>query len=667
MCGVSIIFHGDGRPVERSRIVAMNAALRHRGPDDEGVWLKEHVALGHTRLSIVDIASGDQPMVSSDGRYIIVYNGEIYNYRELRGELQAGGVTFKTASDTEVVLALFIKYSTACVNKLRGMFAFGIYDSHTGELFIARDRLGIKPIFYACVGTTLIMASEMKALFASGLVDAQLDSASVRNYFTYQFSVAPHTPFMGVKEVPPGYFGVVRPGGALRLTQYWDLEFPAHGEYESLSERYWLKRFETSLSDAVGSHAIGEVPIGTYLSGGIDSCAVTSLLSQRYTQPLESFSIHFADANYDESPIYKGIARHLGVGNSELDLPENGPSSPMATLQSCIYHLEQPQRMAVDLPHYMLSGLVHANGYKVVYTGDGADEILAGYDCYRHDHMRVSCNGLLRSLWRAHRYMTEYTQHFSQDYMSLLLRLHRRSNQAKTIKRFGFYPAWHDFWHITQALSEQVFDSEFKYSGEADAQMESMVEQMKPHVLKRHPLNQSLYMEAKTRLPGWILWKSDRLSMANSVEARVPFMDHPLVELAASVPPQFKLNGMNEKYILKRVIAPRLPPTPHHFKKRAFYTPIKQWFFMPGHRDQLEPYFSESALNETGLFDVKGVRRLYERLVAMPHPGDMNGWYRLMQLEWVVFTVLSVQLLHRQFVAGGAAYPNPSSRLNSAH
>ena len=655
MCGVSIIFHSDGRPVERGRIVAMNEALRHRGPDNDGVWMGGYVAFGHTRLSIVDITSGDQPMISGDGRYVIVYNGEIYNYRELRRMLEADGTTFRTQSDTEVVLALFIRESAACLNKLRGMFAFSIFDTHTGDLFVARDRLGIKPLFYHWDGETLVAASEMKALFASGLIDAQLDCASVKNYFAYQFSITPHTPFMAVKELPPGFFAVVTREGKVRLTQYWDLEFPVHGEYESLSEDYWLGRFEDHLNDAVNSHTIGEVSIGTYLSGGIDSCAVTTLLSQFYDKPLESFSIQFADADYDESPVYKRIARRLGVGNSELELARDGPPSPLATLQSCLYHLEQPQRMAVDLPHYMLSGLVRRQRYKVVYTGDGADEILAGYDCFRQDYMRVSSNGFLKPLWRSHRYMTEFTQYFSEDFMRMLLRLHTRASQAKTIKRFGFYPAWYDFWQITQALSQEVFDAQLRNDTAADEQMENMIGRIKPHVRKRHPLNQSLYMETKTRLPGWILWKSDRLSMANSVEARVPFMDHPLVELAARIPPQLKLNGMNEKYILKRMIVPRLPPTPHGFKKRAFYTPIKQWFFMPHHRDQLEPFLSDKALSETGMFDAKAVRRLYERLLAMPHPKDMNGWYRLTQLEWVVFTVLSVQLLHRQFVSGRGA------------
>ena len=651
MCGVSIIFHSDGRPVDRYRIVAMNKALRHRGPDNDGVWVRSHVALGHTRLSIVDIASGDQPMASQDGRYVIVYNGEIYNYRELRQALEADGVTFRTRSDTEVVLALYVKKSAACLNKLRGMFAFSIFDIHTGDLFIARDRLGIKPLFYHWDGATLVAASEMKALFASGLVEARLDSASVKNYFTYQFSITPYTPFDEVKELPPGYFAIVKPGGEFRLTQYWDLEFPVHGEYESLSEDYWLGRFEDHLNDAVDSHTIGEVPIGTYLSGGIDSCAVTTLLSQCYAKPLESFSIHFADPNYDESSVYKNIARHLRVGNSELELAQDGPPSPLATLQSCLYHLEQPQRMAVDLPHYMLSGLVRDQGYKVVYTGDGADEILAGYDCFRQDYMRVSSNGFLKPLWRSHRYLTEFTQYFSEDFMHMLLRLHKRASQVRTIKRFGFYPAWYDFWQITRTLSKEILGPELKHNVAADEQMENMIGQIKPRVHKRHPLNQSLYMETKTRLPGWILWKSDRLSMAHGVEARVPFMDHPLVELASRIPPQLKLNGMNEKYILKRMIAPRLPATPHDFKKRAFYTPIKQWFFMPRHRDQLEPFMSQQALAETGLFDVKVARWLYEQLLAMGHPNDMNGWYRLMQLEWVVFTVLSVQLLRRTFVS----------------
>jgi asparagine synthase (glutamine-hydrolysing) len=654
MCGISLIFTKTGQHPDQNRVKLMNGALRHRGPNDEGVVIRGRAALGHTRLSIVDLHNGAQPILTSDGRFAIVYNGELYNFRQLRTRLEQAGVEFQTHSDTEVILHLFAREGENCLHQLRGMFCFIIHDAKTDTVFIARDRLGIKPLYYWWDGEVFIAASEMKALFASDLVDARFNLHSLRNYFIYQFAISPNTPFENVFELPPGHQLCLKPNSVPQISCYWDLEFPRDGEYESFAEDFWTTQFREALEDAVDCHMIGDVPIGAYLSGGIDSSAITWLLNKHYTQPLQTFSIQLAGSDLDESGTYKNTATHLKLENKELIMGEDRPEGFLSDFEQCIYHLEQPQRLAVDIPHFLLSDIVHASRYKVVYTGDGADELMGGYDCYRHDYMRSRGNQF-KTFWRRRKhYLAEYSNHFAEDYVRLMLRLHKPKNQRRVMEQFGCYPAWYDFWHITEDLLPGLFCDEFAAANQSEQQMEQLAAQMKPSLEGRHGLNQSLYIETKTRLPGWILWKSDRLSMAHSVEARVPFMDHHLVELAVRMPPSMKLRDMDEKYVLKKIVLPHLPQNPTRYKKRGFYTPIREWFFTEAQRPQLEPYFSKQALEKTAVFNSERVIELYEQLLAQSKPADMNEYYRVMRLEWILMTVLSIQILHKLFIEKSA-------------
>ena len=300
MCGIAIILYHNGATPEAWRARSMLLALAHRGPDAAQVLLCPAVALAHARLSIVDIAGGAQPMQTADSQLAITYNGEIYNFQNLRAALSTRAVAFRTLSDTEVVLNAYREFGAQALHKLRGMFAFAIHDAISGALFLARDRLGIKPLYYYNDAQVFIAASEIKAIFASGLVQPELNRASIKNYFTYQFAITPHTSFKHIYELPPAHTLRIAAGGAPRLERYWDIDFPRAGEYESLDEDYWLPRFADALQDAVASHAIGDVPIGSYLSGGIDSCSVTRLLADRQPQ-VQTFSIGFDNADYDES------------------------------------------------------------------------------------------------------------------------------------------------------------------------------------------------------------------------------------------------------------------------------------------------------------------------------------------------------------------------------
>jgi len=650
MCGIALIYHSGGRTPEFSRIKRMTDSLFHRGPDDQGTEVRGAVALGHTRLSIVDVTGGKQPMITADDRYTIVFNGEIYNYKELRQELEDNGVRLNSHSDTEVILQLYSRDGASCVSKLRGMFSFAVHDSNTDSLFVVRDRLGIKPLVYHWDGETLLAGSEIKALFASGLVEPEFNPASIQNYFTYQFAITPNTIFKNILELPAGHHLTITQGGVPKIEQYWDLEFPREGEYESNDEDYWLSKFQNTLEETAECHTIGEVPIGAYLSGGIDSATTTWLLTRFYDKPVESFSVHFPDSELDESSAYRAIAKHLGSNNTELVMDNNEAEGYLAELVDAMYHLEQPQRMGMDIPFGMLAKTVHDQNYRVVYSGEGADEILGGYDFYRQDYMRLWGNDIQNPAHRELLYFSQFSQNFSMSQMKMLYGLHEKENQQRVQKRFGCYPVWYDFWHITDDVIPGLFKKDFENGALADEQMDILAEEMKEHLVGRHRINQSLYIETKTRLPGWILWRSDRMSMAHSVELRVPFMDHKLVELAARVPPDMKLNGMNEKYILKKIATSHLPEHPGQYKKQGFYTPIREWFFMPEYNDGLDKYLSADVIAEAGIFEVSRVQEMRDRIMQASAPTNMEEYYQLMKLEWMMMLVLTIQILHAQFI-----------------
>ncbi len=660
MCGICFIYrHNPPQYQEKlaeseadvAVIQRMVNALIHRGPDAQNHLLRGAVALGHTRLSIVDIRGGAQPMVSPDARFAIVYNGEIYNYQALRAELEQQGVLFHSQSDTEVILNLFIRDGAQCVPRLRGMFAFAIHDSLTNELFVARDRLGIKPLVYHWDGSSLYGASEVKSLFASGQITPEFNPQSLRNFFTYQFNIAPHTLFSGVVELAPGHTMTLAPGKSPQIVCYWDLNFPREGEYDDLSEEQWLGEFDGALQDAVSSHMIGEVPIGSYLSGGVDSATTTYWLQQNADLHVQAFTIRFSNSDNDEYPVTSGVAAHIGVDLHDLYMDDQCTDDYLDVLVEAMYSVEQPQRMALDIPLLMLSKRVSENQFKVVYTGEGADEILGGYDCFRQDYIRQWGNEKASQEERLRYYLGDFGSDFASDYLQMLARLHEPRQQQKIVSQFGCYPVWYDFWQILREGSEGVFSDDFlEQSAGHQEQMAQLIITLKPKLEGLHPLNQSLYLETKTRLPGWILWRADRLAMANGVEARVPFLDHKLVELAAKVPPALKLNGLDEKYILRKLMLPKLPENPTAYKKRAFYTPIREWFFTPKNADRLSRFLSEDKVREAGIFDSQTVTRLLGELVDLPPPSDGNAYYRAMRQEWVLFSVLTVQILHELFI-----------------
>ncbi len=650
MCGIAILANYNGDASEALECVKnMTYSLRHRGPDSRGYIVRGQVGIGHTRLSIVGSDSSAQPMVTEDDRYAITFNGEIYNYKELKRVLEDKGHIFKTMSDTEVVLLGYRQYGCDIVSKIEGMFSFIIHDLERNELFAARDPLGIKPFFYFYKGMEFLAASEIKAIFASGIVQPELNLSSIRAFFNWQFCLPGKTAFLNIQELPAGHYLKMKIGESPKIFQFWDFEFPKEGEYEERPDSFWIDEFGSALCRSVKSHAIGDSDIATYLSGGIDSSTIAWLMSDLLESKTKTFSVHFPDSPLDESGSYRKIAKHLKLDNTQIIL-DNKRGDYFEELIKSTYHLEQPQRMALDVPYLLMSGAVKSEGYKVVYTGDGADEILGGYDCYRRDYLRLIGNSVRDINLRRMLYFDQFSKDLPKSYVKLIFDLHSPRKQLQTKNRFGFYPVWYDFWNVTTKILPSLFSDEFNSQNDFMCELDNAASLVKEKVKGLHRINASLYLEGKTRLPGWILWRTDRMSMANGVEARVPFLDLRLVELCCRLPPSMKLKGMNEKYILKRYAMKHLPKLPSKYKKKAFYTPIREWFFEEKHAEALEHFIGDSALLNRGLFKPEAVHKIC-RILRNAHPrNDSETEYQIMQYEWILMLVLTTQILQDTFL-----------------
>jgi len=634
VCGIAGILSQTGRPPRVDEVRAMCAAIVHRGPDDEGLYVTDEVGLGMRRLSIIDLATGHQPIENEDGSIRVVFNGEIYNFADLRRDLVARGHRFSTATDTETIVHLYEEHGPACVRHLRGMFTFALWDARRGELLLARDRLGIKPLYYADVAGRLVFASELKALLALPDVEARLDWASVRHLFTFLTTPLASSIVAGVHKLEAGHILVASRDGRRRLERYWDLAFEP--DY-SRSEAYFVERVRETLDECVRLHLVSDVPLGAFLSGGIDSSAVVASMARQTARPVKTFSIGFAEPDYDESPYARQVARALGTEHHELILEPDVP----AVLQELTWHLDEPFGDSSAIPTYMVSRLA-AGHVKVVLSGDGGDELFGGYDRYvvesreRGYRLPAAARNLLGLAARA---MPDgmrgrnLLRHFSladpERYLDAvtLLRLdeQRRLFRPEAFERLAAADPW------------PAAAAHLPTAGGAW-------------------LSGLQYLDTTRYLPLDILTKVDRMSMAHSIEARVPLLDHTLVELAATIPPELKLRGRTTKYIFKQALAGILPEAILHRPKRGFAVPLGAWF-----RHDLAGFVRDLLLSDTsrrrGIFEPSSIERLLDRQ-AQGRPLDLAIW-----------TLISFELWCRTFLDGRAAprvEPTPAHLVAAA-
>ncbi|MDH6233978.1 asparagine synthase (glutamine-hydrolyzing) [Mesorhizobium soli] len=607
MCGIA----GYAGALPRDEVAAllrrMCGAIAHRGPDAQGVHVSDGAGLGHRRLSVIDLtADGAQPMHSACGTFSIAYNGEIFNYIELRKMLEARGRRFRTASDTEVVLQLYEEYGPDFVTHLNGDFALAIWDERHKRMVLARDRMGVRPLFYTWHRGVFYFASEVKALLQVPGVEAEIDPFALDQIFTLWAPIAPRTPFKGIFELPPAHMMIVENGEA-RSRPYWALAFPEGGERDPRSEGGIAEELRTLLEDATRIRLRADVEVGSFLSGGLDSSIVSGLAARMAPNGLRTFSVTFDDAEFDESDYQQTMVRALGTQHHSIAC---GPEDIAGIFPAVVWHMERPVTRTAPAPLYQLSGLVREQGLKVVLSGEGADEIFAGYDLFREARIRRFCGRQPGSQIRPHlfRKIYPYLSSLQQQTPEYLAAFFGTGVDAADDPLFSHRPRIRATAGAKMFFSRDLRDQLAGYDA-----TEEIASELPEAFVRWHPLHQAQYIETRFLLPGYILSsQGDRMAMAHGVETRFPFLDHRLVEFAAQIPPNLKLKGLREKHILRAATADLLPQAISERPKQPYRAPDSASFRGPV-GDYVDEIMSAEAVTANGLFNPLAAAKLLEK------------------------------------------------------
>lgn len=616
MCGIAGILNLDGRPADASLLRAMTGTLAHRGPDGEGFHVDGPVGLGHRRLAIIDLATGAQPMASDDQAVWITFNGEVYNFRELRAELEGRGYVFRTTSDTEVILRAYEAYGIECLGKLRGMFAFAIWDGRRRRLLLARDRVGIKPLVYAWDGRRLLFASELKGILQDAAVRRDLDWDALRDYLTFLYVPSPRTIFQEIRKLPPASYLVLDvDGGEPQVRRYWDLAFVPD---RRRSEGEWLEGLRAHLRDAVQSHLVSDVPVGAFLSGGMDSSAVVALMAQAGEGPVRTFSIGFDEGDFDELAYARRVARRYGTEHFEFVVKPDA----LDVWPRLAWQFDEPFADSSALPTYYVSKITREH-VTVALSGDGGDENFAGYRRYAsalalHQRWDRAPGMLLKPLFRLAAGLVPagvrgqgYTALRGEDPVDRYYRIMtgyrsqgmRRLLSADAWARMGADPGPAAFRQLVREAKAPDYVSGLQY------------------------------LDVRTYLPEDILTKVDRTSMLVSLEARVPLLDHVLMEYVATIPTHFKLQDGKGKVLLKRAMAEDLPAEILGRGKMGFGVPLGAWF-----RQDLGGYAREILLSgrsrARGILDPAATARLLDAHRTGTRDHSAQIWCLLCLEEW---------------------------------
>jgi asparagine synthase (glutamine-hydrolysing) len=593
MCGIAgILDTRDRSTVDRVLLERMNEVQRHRGPDAGGVHVEPGVGLAHRRLSIIDLTGGQQPLYNEDESVVIVYNGEIYNFEALTAELVAAGHRFRTRSDTEVVVHAWEEWGPECVSRFRGMFAFAIWDRNRRTLFLARDRLGIKPLHYAMLGDgRLLFGSELKAITACPDFPRAMRASAVEDYFAYGYVPEPHTIYESAFKLPPGHWLEVRAGEGLRApVRYWDVPFERRetgdpeGEGRELVER---------LREAVRIRLVSEVPLGAFLSGGVDSSAVVAMMAGESKDPVNTCSISFGEASHDESRYAEMVARRYATAHRVESVDPND----FALVDSLARLYDEPYADSSAMPTYRVCQLAR-KAVTVALSGDGGDENLAGYRRYRWHVYEERVRGRVPAAIRRPLFGLLGRAYPKADWAPRFL---RAKSTFEALARDSVEAYFHSVSILGDPLRRRLFSEQFR----RELQGYGAVEVLKSHAKSapaRDPLSLVQYLDLKTYLPGDILTKVDRASMAHSLEVRVPMLDHALVEWMSGLAPERKLAGTEGKYLLKRALEPHLPGEVLYRPKMGFAVPLAAWFRGPL-RERVRSAVLGPVLLDTGIFD----------------------------------------------------------------
>jgi len=598
MCGICGIYeYATHKPVDQEVLADMLQVLHHRGPDDSGVFFDKEVALGMRRLSIIDLDGGKQPMCNEDGSITIVFNGEIYNHQSLREELEGRGHRLATASDTEVIVHLYEDFGQECVQHLRGMFGFAVWDARKRRLMLARDRLGIKPLYYTQAGGRLIFGSEIKAILQHPSVQVLLNQEGLNNFLSLKYVPAPQTMFEGIHALPPGYVLICSENG-VKVRRYWDLSFANHRNAHVREETY-AEQLEALLRESVKLHLTSDVPFGAFLSGGVDSSTIVALMSQFLSEPVKTYSVGFEGRGekFSELPYARLVARKFQTDHHEVLIR----ASHLEHLaQKVVWHLDQPLAEHATLANYMVAELA-SRDVKMVLTGEGGDELFAGYARYSGERL----SPFFQRIPKTARSLALAAGARLPGLRRQKLALYALSQPEEATRFVNWFPLFNS--EMKQALlSEDLKDSLRGYD------TDSVFEQHLACTDASEPLNRMLYVDTKLWLSDLLLARGDKMSMAVSLEARVPLLDHKLVEFAATLPQNLKVKGLVRKYLLKKVSRRWLSPEIIDRKKQGFPMPSSLWFRKEA-RSFVRDVLSPSTLRNRGLFDFNFVEKLIEQ------------------------------------------------------
>jgi asparagine synthase (glutamine-hydrolysing) len=636
MCGIAGIIAPDClAPGDRARALAMRDVMVYRGPDDAGLHADDRAVLAHRRLSIIDVSGGRQPLSNEDGRLWVSFNGEIYNHRDLRIELESAGHLYRTRTDTETIVHAYEQWGDDCVLRFAGMFAFGLWDSRSRRLLLVRDRLGVKPLYWARAGNRLLFASEIKSILASNLVPAELNESVLPEVLATGSSAGPETLFKNVFKLLPGH-RLVFEDGQVRIDQYWDL--PLDGPDENLAlvgHEELVERFRDLLRDAVRSHLLADVPLGVFLSGGLDSSAIAVLAAREINRPVDTFSVAFADRQFNELAYAREVARAIGARNHEIVIDDRDFFNALPRL---IWHEDEPIAHPSSVPLHFVSALARQT-VKVVLTGEGSDEILAGYGRYP----RAIANWTMAGVYQ--RYVPEWLRSrlavVADDVPGRLGRYARRS-----------------FLVVPREPSAMFFDS---FAGVPLGVQRAL---LNPPLAGSEPyaetlmhfrrvngttslLGRLLYTDIKTYLVE-LLMRQDQMSMSTSIESRVPFLDHRLVEFAARLPDRLKLQGFSTKYVLRQAMRGLLPRSILARRKMGFPVPFGQWM-----RTEWNAVAADVLLDhrtrERGFLETASV----SRLLREHRSGQCDGGN-------AIWALLNLELWFRTFIDGGGVQALPA-------
>jgi asparagine synthase (glutamine-hydrolysing) len=623
MCGICGVYQFDGAPVDSALVQRMSASLRHRGPDGSGLHVAGEIGLGHRRLSIIDVATGGQPMTNEDGTLHIIFNGEIYNFIELREELKQFGHVFKTRSDTEVVVHAYEQWGVECLGRFNGIFAFALWDDRQRQLFAARDHLGVKPLYYAALPDRLLFASEIKALLEDAGCPRGVDVRSLSELFTLRYVLSPNTLFQGVKKIPPAHYMLVR-GRSMEIKRYWNWKPQLR---ESYDENELIERYQHLVEDAVRLQMRSDVPVGLWLSSGMDSGALLSIMREHTDKPVCTFTIGFEQGERsNETDDAREMARMFGAEHSDMIV---GPRDYERYFERHLWDFEEPLANETAAAFYFVS-LISSRKVKVALTGQGADEPWAGY----HRYIGASLSQVYSKLplWLTRGLVAPVIDRTVKH--ERLRRGSRSLFEPDMLRRFtSIYELY------TPAMRERLFQPWIRDQLGTDSQeARDALRRLQSDVDGMDALTQMTYIDTRANLTDDLLMVADKASMANSVEARVPFLDHRIVEFIETLPPHLKLRHFKGKYLHKKAVRKWLPQGIIQRKKKGFDNPIDQWL-----RGTMQHYIGDCLLSKDAIVNRYFDARYIQEIVTK-HQTDGHHFKRQ------IYLLIQFELWHRRFL-----------------